>query len=189
MSQRLGRVQRRTSETDIEVELCLDGGGRIEVDTGIGFFDHMLTAFARHGLFDLKLKCRGDLHVDAHHSVEDTGICLGQALSQALGDHADLEFGWEQPLDSDTGLKGIIATENGPAAGLSVETRFEKERYWTFTREDGSFDLRVPSVDRTYLVRVAGIGDKEIWSDELEVEAHQIVSLGELVLDILVEQG
>lgn len=101
MSQRIGRVQRRTSETDIEVELCLDGGGRIEVDTGIGFFDHMLTAFARHGLFDLKLKCRGDLHVDAHHSVEDTGICLGQALSQALGDKAGIQrFGHSYvPMD------------------------------------------------------------------------------------------
>ena len=101
MSQRIGRVQRRTTETDIEVELGLEGGSQLQIDTGIGFFDHMLTAFARHGLFDLKLKCRGDLQVDAHHTVEDVGICLGQALAQALGDKAGIQrFGHSYvPMD------------------------------------------------------------------------------------------
>ncbi len=101
MSQRIGRVQRRTSETDIEVELGLDGSGQLQIDTGIGFFDHMLTAFARHGLFDLKLKCRGDLHVDPHHTVEDVGICLGQAIALALGDKAGIQrFGHSYvPMD------------------------------------------------------------------------------------------
>ncbi|HLT59059.1 MAG: imidazoleglycerol-phosphate dehydratase HisB [Limnochordales bacterium] len=87
---RRGEVSRRTAETDIRLRLDLDGQGRAQAATGIGFFDHMLTAFARHGLFDLEVQCTGDLHVDGHHTVEDTGLCLGQALRQALGDKAGI---------------------------------------------------------------------------------------------------
>lgn len=79
-------VERKTGETDIVVEIELDGQGKSEINTGIGFFDHMLSAFARHGLFDLKVNCDGDLFVDGHHSVEDTGIVLGEAIAKALGD-------------------------------------------------------------------------------------------------------
>ena len=87
---RSARIERRTTETQIELTLCLDGNGQCTAETGIGFFDHMLTAFARHGLFDLQIRCQGDLHVDAHHTVEDIGICLGQAINQALGDKAGI---------------------------------------------------------------------------------------------------
>jgi imidazoleglycerol-phosphate dehydratase len=83
---RAATIQRRTKETDIEVELCLDGEGAYRVSTGIAFFDHMLESFAKHGLFDLTLTARGDLQVDLHHTVEDVGISLGQALRKALGD-------------------------------------------------------------------------------------------------------
>jgi imidazoleglycerol-phosphate dehydratase len=83
---RAANVQRRTKETDIEVELCLDGEGAYRVSTGIPFLDHMLESFAKHGLFDLSLTAKGDLQVDLHHTVEDVGIALGQALRQALGD-------------------------------------------------------------------------------------------------------
>lgn len=86
MTARSACVSRTTKETDIAVELVIDGSGKAEVVTGIGFFDHMLTAFARHGLFDLKVKAKGDLQVDGHHTVEDVGIVLGQAFAQALGD-------------------------------------------------------------------------------------------------------
>jgi imidazoleglycerol-phosphate dehydratase len=79
-------VHRKTGETDVEVELCLDGEGSYAVETGIPFFDHMLESFARHGLFDLRITARGDLEVDTHHTVEDVGITLGQAVRQALGD-------------------------------------------------------------------------------------------------------
>lgn len=82
---RSARLKRRTAETEIEVELCLDGSGRAEVASGVGFLDHMLALLARHAAFDLALRAAGDLEVDDHHTVEDIGICLGQAAREALG--------------------------------------------------------------------------------------------------------
>ncbi len=84
--QRIAKITRNTKETQIQMELNVDGTGVSEIDTGIPFFDHMLTLFAKHGLFDLKVKATGDIDVDYHHMVEDTGIVLGQAIKQALGD-------------------------------------------------------------------------------------------------------
>ncbi|MDR0424308.1 MAG: imidazoleglycerol-phosphate dehydratase HisB [Clostridiales Family XIII bacterium] len=83
---RSSEVTRTTKETDIRVELALDGSGAAEIETGIGFFDHMLTAFAAHSGFDLKVSCKGDVFVDGHHTIEDVGITLGQAFAAALGD-------------------------------------------------------------------------------------------------------
>lgn len=83
---RKAHVERQTRETRVEVALDLDGAGRLEVATGVGFFDHMLELLGKHALFDLRVAATGDTHVDAHHTVEDVGICLGQALAQALGD-------------------------------------------------------------------------------------------------------
>jgi imidazoleglycerol-phosphate dehydratase len=87
---RIGEIRRTTKETDLQVTVDLDGRGTAAVHTGIGFFDHMLEALARHGLLDLTIEARGDLHVDGHHTVEDTGIALGQALARALGDRAGI---------------------------------------------------------------------------------------------------
>ncbi len=83
---RTAQIQRHTKETRIDLTLGLDGSGDYAIETGVGFFDHMLTHLACHGLFDLQLKCDGDLHIDAHHTVEDVAICLGQALEKALSD-------------------------------------------------------------------------------------------------------
>ncbi len=83
---RRATIKRKTAETDIELSLDLDGTGKTEIETGVGFFDHMLTLLGRHSLIDLSIKARGDLHVDHHHTVEDTGICFGKALAEALGD-------------------------------------------------------------------------------------------------------
>jgi len=87
---RSASIQRKTAETDISLTLTLDGSGQSQIATGVGFFDHMLTLFAKHGLFDLTVDAKGDLHVDHHHTVEDVGICLGQALARSLGDKAGI---------------------------------------------------------------------------------------------------
>lgn len=87
---RTAKIERKTNETDIQLELNLDGDGKSEIQTGVGFFDHMLELFSRHGVFDLKVKADGDLHVDHHHTVEDTGICLGLAFREALGNKAGI---------------------------------------------------------------------------------------------------
>ncbi len=86
MASRKASVTRKTNETDIKIELNMDGSGVTAIDTGIGFFDHMLNSFARHGLFDLNVSVKGDLYVDSHHTIEDTGIALGMAIRKALGD-------------------------------------------------------------------------------------------------------
>ena len=87
---RTAKIDRTTKETSIQIDLALDGSGRHEIATGVAFFDHMLTQIARHGFFDLTVQAKGDLEVDAHHTVEDVGICLGEAFKQALGDKAGL---------------------------------------------------------------------------------------------------
>ncbi len=87
---RTGRIERATTETKVVVEIDLDGTGRTEVATGVGFYDHMLTSFGKHGLFDLTVQVEGDLHIDAHHTVEDTAIALGQAFAQAAGDKSGI---------------------------------------------------------------------------------------------------
>jgi len=92
---RVAQVERETGETKVKVRLSLDGEGRYDISTGIGFLDHMLELFAKHGLFDLELHAEGDLHVDYHHTVEDVGICLGEAVSKALGDKSGIRrFGF-----------------------------------------------------------------------------------------------
>ena len=83
---RTARIERKTSESHVVVEVDLDGSGINDISTGVGFYDHMLTAFSRHSLIDLTVRSEGDIHIDAHHTVEDTAICLGQAIREALGD-------------------------------------------------------------------------------------------------------
>lgn len=109
MGERIASVIRKTKETDISVKLIIDGTGKADIETGIGFFDHMLEAFAKHGLFDLEVKVKGDLNVDGHHTVEDTGIVLGQALLQAIGDKKGIRrYGSEiLPMDESLVLAAV----------------------------------------------------------------------------------
>ena len=101
---RTAAITRTTRETDIALTLCLDGEGKTDIHTGVGFFDHMLDALCRFGLLDLTLNCRGDLNVDAHHTGEDVGICLGRALREALGDRVGIRRAWSACLPMDEAL-------------------------------------------------------------------------------------
>ena len=117
-----GRVSRKTRETDIQVEIRLDGSGVAEVDTGVPFFDHLLDAFTRHGLFDLRVKAVGDLEVDQHHTVEDVGITLGQALRMACGDGSGLtRFGSSRIPMADVLMEVDLDLSNRPYMVYNVE--------------------------------------------------------------------
>ena len=112
---RTATIERSTKETQIRVSLNLDGTGIAKVATGIGFFDHMLESFAKHGLFDLEVETKGDLHIDMHHSVEDTGIVMGQALKAALGDFAGIRrFGHAYVPMDETLSRAAIDLANRP---------------------------------------------------------------------------
>ena len=115
MTNRVGRAQRATSESDITVSIDLDGTGKSDISTGLPFFDHMLTAFATHGLFDLQVKAIGDVEVDAHHTVEDTAIVLGQALREAVGDKAGIRRFGSQLLPMDEALVEAVVDFSGRA--------------------------------------------------------------------------
>jgi imidazoleglycerol-phosphate dehydratase len=119
---RTAAISRATKETTIRLRLDLDGSGRATVATGIGFFDHMLEAFARHGLFDLDVECKGDLHVDGHHTVEDVGIALGQAIAQALGNRAGIRRYADAtvPLD-DALVRAVVDVSGRPYLSYHVE--------------------------------------------------------------------
>ncbi len=109
MENRIGTCTRKTKETEITLGINLDGTGKNQIDTGIAFFDHMLDGFARHGLFDLEVQVKGDLQVDSHHTIEDTGIVLGQAIAQALGDKAGIRrYGYFiLPMDETLALAAV----------------------------------------------------------------------------------
>lgn len=124
---RTSEISRKTKETDIFVTLALDGSGTADIQTGIGFFDHMLTALAVHGGFDLTVRCAGDLNVDGHHSVEDVGICLGQALGQALGDKAGIVRYGSAYIPMDEAL-GFCAVDVSGRPFLVFRAAFTNER-------------------------------------------------------------
>lgn len=113
MSTRTARLERETKESKVLVEIDLDGTGRTEVSTGVGFYDHMLTAFGRHALFDLTVRTEGDTHIDAHHTVEDTAIVLGQALREALGDKVGIRRFGDATVPLDEALVQAVVDVSG----------------------------------------------------------------------------
>lgn len=121
MSQRVSTIDRRTRETEIVGELSLDGTGRIAVATGVGFLDHLLSAFALHAGFDLRLECSGDLDVDDHHTAEDCALSIGRALDEALGDRGSIaRFGWAYaPLDEAL-ARAVVDLSGRPWAEISL---------------------------------------------------------------------
>ncbi len=128
---RRATVERKTNETAIRVELDLDGSGQAEIGTGVGFFDHMLDQIARHALFDLKVDAKGDLHIDDHHTVEDTGIALGQAIAQALGDKRGIRRYADCHLAMDECLTRVALDFSGRPF-LVFRTEFHTGKIGTF---------------------------------------------------------
>ncbi len=131
---RAASVDRRTNETDVSVSLSLDGAGKAAVATGIGFLDHMLELFARHALFDLEVKVAGDLQVDQHHTAEDTGIALGQALAQALGEKKGIRRYADVHLPMDETLTRVALDISGRPF-LVFRTTFPTEKIGAFDTE------------------------------------------------------
>jgi imidazoleglycerol-phosphate dehydratase len=139
MAQRIATIDRKTNETDISLTLGLDGG-ECAINTGVGFFDHMLTHVARHGRFGLKVSARGDVHVDDHHTVEDVGIVLGQALDQVLGDKKGIErYGFASVPMEDALARVSVDLSGRPALVFDVNC----ESFMRGTTKIGTFDSQL----------------------------------------------
>ena len=159
---RTADIQRNTQETRIRLSLCLDGTGKSDIATGVGFLDHMLTLFARHGDFDLTVRCDGDTEVDGHHSVEDIGICLGKAFSEALGDKRGICRYGQFLLPMDETLVLCACDLSGrdylgwcvelPAAKVGdFDTELAKEFWLAFVRScPGSVHIRQMAGENTH---------------------------------------
>jgi imidazoleglycerol-phosphate dehydratase len=150
---RTASIKRETSETRIELSINLDGAGRAEIRSGIGFFDHMLELLAKHSLVDLTLKAEGDLHVDPHHTVEDVGICFGKALAEALGDKAGIRRYGSATVPMDEALATAVVDLSGrpfcvwqaaiPAEVLGTFNAPLVEEFWRAVSTHGAFNLHV----------------------------------------------
>lgn len=131
---RKAEINRKTAETDISLSLCLDGTGKSSIRTGVGFLDHMLTLFAKHGRFDLDVVCKGDIEVDDHHSVEDIGICLGMAFAEALGEGRGIARYGDITLPMDEALL-LAAVDLGGRSHLEYGLEIPTEKVGTFDTE------------------------------------------------------
>ena len=150
---RTASIRRETAETKIELDLDLDGTGRVQAATGVGFFDHMLTHLGKHGLFDLTVACKGDLHIDAHHTVEDVGICFGKALAQALGTKAGIRRYGDCTLPMDEALATAAVDLSGrpflvwradvPTELLGTFSSQLAEEFWRAVSSAGLLTLHV----------------------------------------------
>ena len=153
MNERIAKIQRTTKETDVAVMLNLDGKGESNIQTGVQFLDHMLTLFAKHGLFDLDISCKGDLGVDGHHSVEDIGICLGMAFDKALGDKAGLVRFAHAYFPMDESLARVVVDLSGrPYLVCNVQVKRERvgeldseliEEFWRAVISQGRMNLHI----------------------------------------------
>ncbi|GLK63998.1 MULTISPECIES: imidazoleglycerol-phosphate dehydratase HisB [Paracoccus] len=161
---RRAKITRKTAETEIEVEINLDGSGRYDNQTGVGFFDHMLDQLARHSLIDMRVRAKGDLHIDDHHTVEDTGIALGQALTKALGDKAGIRrYGSFHLAMDDALVRAALDLSARPWLGWNVDFPAQKI---------GSFDTELV---REFFQALSTHGGITLHVDRLHgVNAHHI---------------
>lgn len=134
MADRTATIERKTNETDIVVEMNLDGQGRYEIDTGVGFFDHMLTHLSKHSKIDMTVKAKGDLHIDDHHTIEDVGICIGDALVQALGDKTGIARYGNSAVPMED-AKAVVTVDLSGRPFLVYQADFPTEKIGTFDVE------------------------------------------------------
>ena len=134
MADRCAKLSRKTKETDISVSLNIDGAGKSNIDTGIGFFNHMLEGFSKHGFFDLTVRVKGDLYVDCHHTIEDTGIVLGEAIKEALGDKKSIKRYGSMLLPMDETLV-LCAIDLSGRPYLNFKGEFTTDRVGDFDTE------------------------------------------------------
>ncbi|MDD5449723.1 MAG: imidazoleglycerol-phosphate dehydratase HisB [Candidatus Omnitrophica bacterium] len=148
IKKRKSEIKRVTRETNIAVSLNLDGNGKSRIDTGIGFLDHMLTLFAKHGFFDIKLKAKGDLNVDTHHTNEDVGICLGEAFKKALGKKARIRrYGYSfVPMDEALAHARVVLDISGRPS-LSFNSKVKKIAAAAYTLQDAKEFLKAFSTN------------------------------------------
>lgn len=150
---RVAEIHRETAETKIDLTLDLDGRGSSTLATGVGFFDHMLTHLARHGLFDLQVTCKGDLHIDAHHTVEDVGLCIGKAMQQALGDKRGIRRFGDATVPMDDVLVTAAVDLSGrpflvwkaeiPPETLGIFSSQLAEEFWRAVSSAGAMNLHI----------------------------------------------
>lgn len=164
MNARIATVHRVTKETDINLTLNLDGSGQCRIDTGIGFFDHMLSGFARHGLFDLTLTCKGDLEVDPHHSIEDCGIVLGEAVRQAVGEKKALKRYGHAVLPMDEALL-LCAVDLSGRPYLSFDVQYTVPLLGTMQTEmihDFFYAVSYAAAMNLHLKQLSGVNNHHI---------------------------
>jgi imidazoleglycerol-phosphate dehydratase len=150
---RIGSIERKTSETNVQVALNVDGGGTSKISTGVGFFDHMLTHIARHGLIDLTVEATGDLHIDDHHTVEDVGIALGKALAQALGDRSGINRVGNIAVPMDEALV-FCAIDISGRGFLSIDLQLPSPKLGDFTTELTPEFFRAVAVNAGWTVHI-----------------------------------
>jgi imidazoleglycerol-phosphate dehydratase / histidinol-phosphatase len=159
VKKRISVINRKTNETDIKIKLNLDGSGKSSINTGFGFFDHMLEQIARHANLDLNIKVKGDLHIDEHHTIEDSGLALGQAIHEALSDKKGIQrYGFFIPMDESV---AICTIDLGGRSHLNFNCKFNREKVGEFPTELTKEFFRALSVSMRANIFIKAKGEND----------------------------
>lgn len=192
--ERKAEISRKTKETDIKLELNLDGTGKSDINTGVGFFDHMMDGFTRHGLFDLKLRCNGDLEVDAHHTVEDCGIVLGNAIKEAVGDKKGIKRYGHFILPMDEALV-LCAVDLSGRPYLNFQCDFASERCGTMETQlvnEFFYAVSYSAMMNIHIQKLAGKNDHHVIEAAFKAFAKALdmaVTHDTRIIDVLSTKG
>ena len=191
---RQSTINRKTRETDIKAVLNIDGSGKSNIKTGVGFFDHMLEGFAKHGLFDLDLTCKGDLYVDAHHTVEDCGIVLGNAIKEAIGDKVGIKRFGNFILPMDDALI-LCAIDLGGRPYFDADFDFKSEKCGDMDTElvrEFFYAISYSAMMNIHFKQLSGVNSHHIAEAAFKAFAKaldQATSVDERITDVLSTKG